>query len=284
MAVSAVGAALRVYTVGDRPVVHATPVEEKPPGASGKVLAPWPNRVADGRWEWQGEQQQLAISEPKTGNAIHGLVRWAPFVPVRHDDHRLELQAFVPQQTGWPGPVLVEASYELSDSGLTATVTGTNVGAVPLPFGAGAHPYLATPGGLAAARIRFSAGTYLEVDDRGLPVADHPVAGSPYDCSAGETVGDRVLDTAYTDLERADDGTVSVVVEAADGCQTTLWGDDSVRWVQVFTADTLPGHWRRASLAVEPVTCPPGALNSGRDLVTLQPEESSTMTWGLRLA
>ena len=281
--IAQVGASLRAYAVGGRDVVHPTPEDAVPAGAAGAVLAPWPNRVRDGRWEWRGEARQLALTEPTMGNAIHGLVRWAPFQEVSYDGRQVELEAFVPAQSGWPGPVVVRAAYALGDGGLTATVTGTNVGAQPLPFGIGAHPYLACPGGVDSARLTLRASTYLEVDDRGLPVAEHPAGGSPYDVGSGQEIGDRVIDTTYTGLDRSADGRVEAVLEAADGRCAVLWGDESVTWMQVFTADTLPPEWNRKAVAVEPLTCPVDALNSGRDLRELAPGESMTMSWGLRL-
>lgn len=91
------------------------------------------------------------------------------------------------------------------------------------------------------------------------------------------------MDNAFTDLERQPDGRVHASVTAPDGRTTVVWGDTSVRWFQLFTGDALPGKWRRTTVAVEPMTCPPNALNSGEDLTVLEPGGSHTMAWGLSL-
>ena len=48
-------------------------------GAHGAPLIPWPNRLADGRYSFDGADHQLALTEPERHNAIHGLMRWRPW-------------------------------------------------------------------------------------------------------------------------------------------------------------------------------------------------------------
>jgi aldose 1-epimerase len=60
-----------------------------------------------------------------------------------------------------------------------------------------------------------------------------------------------------------------------------MWADEAYEYAQVFSGDTLHGAERRRGLAVEPMTCPPDALNSGTDLQVLGPGESWTGRWGL---
>jgi aldose 1-epimerase len=52
-------------------------------------------------------------------------------------------------------------------------------------------------------------------------------------------------------------------------------------YVMVFSADTLPPARRRRGLAVEPMTCPPNAFQSGEGLRALQPGESFEASWGI---
>ena len=67
--------------------------------------------------------------------------------------------------------------------------------------------------------------------------------------------------------------------EAAVGL--TLWADESYPYLMLFTGDPLPDVNRRA-LAVEPMTCPPNAFRTGRDLIRLEPGQSFTSAWGIR--
>jgi aldose 1-epimerase len=81
--VTEAGATLRSYQAAGRAVVDGFAAWARPDGGRGQVLAPWPNRVADGRWSWEGAEQQLALTEVANHNAIHGLVRWATWTTAK---------------------------------------------------------------------------------------------------------------------------------------------------------------------------------------------------------
>ena len=74
--VTEVGATLRTYTAAGRDVLDGFGLDERSDGGRGQVLIPWPNRLRDGRYVWDGETLLLACNEPKLANAIHGVVRW----------------------------------------------------------------------------------------------------------------------------------------------------------------------------------------------------------------
>ena len=126
--------------------------------------------------------------------------------------------------------------------------------------------------------LRVPARTALRSDDRGIPVGSVAVDGTELDFRSARRVGEAKLDNGYTDLERDDAGVARVTVEV-DGSGRTLWVDEGYPYVMVFTGD-IPSVQRRG-LAVEPMTCPPNAFRSGEALVTLEPGESHTASWGL---
>jgi aldose 1-epimerase len=72
-----VGAGLRAYEVRGRPLLDGYAEEEISSAARGQILAPWPNRLRDGSYDFDGETLRLPPSEPEKGNATHGLLRWA---------------------------------------------------------------------------------------------------------------------------------------------------------------------------------------------------------------
>ena len=110
-------------------------VDEECTSGRGQVLIPWPNRIEDGTYEFDGERHQLPLTEPEHRNAIHGLVRgpWtvAEQGPARADDHALE------PQPGYPFSLALELEYSLSDDGLRVQTTATNVGGKAAPYGSG---------------------------------------------------------------------------------------------------------------------------------------------------
>ena len=91
-----------------------------------------------------------------------------------------------------------------------------------------------------------------------------------------------MLDTAYTDLHRDGDGRVRVRLERPDGSGVELWAGPGTHWLQVFSGDTLAPDRRRRGVAVEPMSCPPGALAvRRRTWSTLAPGEEHGLEWGL---
>lgn len=277
--VTEVGAALRSLVCAGRRCVETFGEDQRPPRGSGTVLVPWPNRTAGGRWTWRGQPQQLALSEPVAGNAIHGLLRHTFYRCTEHGADAVTLRAVIAPQPGWPVPLDTAVRYAVAADGLTVTHTVRNVGADPVPFGVGAHPYLRA--GDAATDdcvLTLAASTVLPLE-RGLPAGPaRPVDGG-LDLRSGRPVRGLDLDHAFGGCAPADGDTlVRHRLSGPDG-GVELWADPDFGWVQVFTPADHPGRGR--ALAVEPMTCPPDALNSGTGLRTLEPGQSWSGRWGL---
>lgn len=280
-----VGGGLRAYTWGDRELLESYPETAIAPGAHGQALLPWPNRLGDGAYEFDGRHHQTPISEPELRNAIHGLTRWLNWTVDEEAPDRARLALTLHPQPGYPFLLHLALTYVLSPQGLTVTLAAENRGEGPLPFGAGFHPYL-HPGGdrVDAALLQLPAHTRLEVDERMLPTGrTHPVSGATEDFLTARPVGPAVLDGVFTDLDRDADGRARVRVRGTDGRTVVLWCDSSYPFLQVFTGDTLAPALRRRSLAVEPMTCPADAFRTGTGLLRLEPGARFQGQWGLTL-
>lgn len=278
--VTEVGAGLRALTVGGRALVETFELGVRPPRGLGGVLVPWPNRTAGGRWPWNGADQQLALTEPSAGNAIHGLLRHILYRPDAPVPGELTLRAVVPVQPGWPVPLDTAVRYAVDATGLTVTHTVHNVGDEPVPFGIGAHPYLrAGDADTDDCVLTLAASTSLPLLG-GLPTGPAVPVPAELDLRGGRRVADLDLDHAYGGcIPVAGDTLVRHRLAAADGT-TELWADPAFAWAQVFTPPTLVGRGR--GVAVEPMTCPPDALNSGVGLITLEPGQEWSGRWGIR--
>ena len=277
-----VGGGLRSYSVGGRDLLDGYGDDEVCPSGRGQLLLPWPNRIEDGWYEWDGRQHQLPLTEVGSRNAIHGLTRWAAWTVSAAESGRAVLQHVLHPQPGYPFALALEVEYRLSAAGLLVRTTATNVGAQACPYGAGAHPYLTvgTPT-VDAVVLRAPGGTVLDSDARGIPRDAVSVTGTELDFRQSRPIGAVMLDNAFTDLEREPDGTARVELRRPDDATgLTLWVDESFGYLMLFTGDPLPDVARR-SLAVEPMTCPPNAFRSGKALIRLEPGESHTGTWGI---
>lgn len=277
-----VGGGLRRYTVDGVDVLDGYERGELPPGCRGQILAPWCNRIRDGKYEFGGHELQLDISEPDTHCALHGLFRWLPVTVTDRGADWIELRGVVYARAGYPFTVALDTRWALTDDGLTATHTARTLGPGAAPFSFATHCYLAAGVGVDTQTLTVPAGVFLPTDDRLLPLPERSVEGTPQDFRTPRVFGDLVLDTAYRDLERGTDGLVRASVTAPDGRGAQVWADGSFDWLQVYSSDTQHGERFRRSFAIEPMTGPADAFNSGVGLVVLTPGTAWTGTWGIR--
>ncbi|MDG3010406.1 aldose 1-epimerase family protein [Rhodococcus sp. D2-41] len=280
-----VGGGIRDYAVGTRDVLHPYALDAVCDGAHGAPLIPWPNRIADGRYRFDGVEHQLALTEPATGNAIHGLLRWRNWAAVEHVEHSVTMTTALNPMTGYPFLLEVSATYTLDDGGLTVRTTATNRGERTCPYAHGQHPYLSPGrGAIDACLLQITAGARITTDpDRGLPTGTTTVAESDHDFRRSRRLGATALDDGFTDLARDDDGRAWVRLTGGDGRTAAVWVDESFPVLQVYTAHTLADGRRRAGLAAEPMTAPANAFATGDRLIRLEPGESATTTWGCLL-
>jgi aldose 1-epimerase len=277
-----VGGGLRSYRVAGADLVYGFSENEICPFSAGQILTPWPNRIRDGRYTFNGESHQLALTEPLKHNAIHGLVNWSRWRVVRTGDDVLGLEYEVPAQPGYPWALRLRADWSVGPAGLRGDIEVTNLAATPCPFGYAVHPYLHVPGVPVNEMIlRVPARNRLLVDGRLLPIGAARVAGTEFDYVEGRRIGSAILDTAFGDLIRDEDGSTAVTLSSVDGRGVRIWADAEFGWWQVFTSDTLPSDRLRRSVAIEPMTCPPDAFRSGRDLIALDPGQTWRAAWGI---
>jgi len=280
-----VGGGVREYVVGQRRVLDPYPVDTMCDGAHGAPLIPWPNRLADGRYRFDGVEYQVALTEPEKHNAIHGFLRWRPWQVLHQTRTRVAMGTRLFPIQGYPFHLDVEVDYALGEEGLVVATTATNAGIGPCPYGAGQHPYLSPGSGLVNdCTLQLEAATRIVTDkERQLPAGTEAVEGTAYDFRASKLLGAERLDFAFTDLARDRDGRAWARLGGADGRHAELWVDEHYPIIELYSGDTLAPHRRRRGLGTEPMTCPPNAFQSGDDLVRLEPGQSVTTSWGARL-
>lgn len=275
------GATLRAYEVAGLPYTETFAADAEPPLGCGNILVPWPNRTASASWTYDGQRERLDVTEPQRGNAIHGLVRKRPWDVVSAETDTITLGIDIEAQQGWPVPLRTEVTYRVAEQGLAVTHTVRNIGSQRVPFGLGTHPYLC-----AGNRDNDECVLELPVGQR-LPLdpASMIPSGSPQPMSAlgGHTVAElrseRPLDDPFTAVTRDGDGYARYRLVHPDGGGVELWADEAFGWVQAFTPPEFAG--RTGAVAIEPMTCPPDALNSGTDLVWLEPGQEWRGSWGI---
>ncbi len=281
-----VGGGVRAYRVGNRHVLNPYAIDEMCEGAAGAPLIPWPNRLGDGRYRFDGRDYQVALTEPEKNNALHGFLRWRSWTAYERDDHRIVMGTRLHPMQGYPFALDVRVEYRLDDAGLTVVTTATNVGDTACPYAGGQHPYLSPGSGLIDdCTLQLPGATRIVTDAaRQLPTGVEAVAGTVFDFTSPRALGPLAIDYAYADLARDDAGRAWVHLTGTDGATASVWVDAAYPIVEIFTADTLSPVRRRAGLGTEPMTAPPNALQTGELVIRLEPGESTTATWGATLS
>jgi aldose 1-epimerase len=274
--IGSVGAGLLSLTHRGRDLIQPLDPGELTQGYQGKVLVPWPNRVTGGRYVVEGTELQLAVNEVETGAALHGLACFQHWAATEVGADRVVLDLDLPPVPGYPYDVHCRAEYRLHpQDGLSLLISGRNDGSDPAPFGASAHPYLSCQGrAVDECIVRVPAAAYLDTDEQLAPAGVREVTGTAWDLRAGERLGDRVVDNAFTGLP---EGSWTVELSHPEAVGVQLSGD--TRWVQVYTGDRLG----RRGVAVEPMTCPPDAFNSDLAAVLLAPGKTRDVQLGIRV-
>ena len=279
-----VSGGVRSYEVDGRSLLDGYAAEEMCTGARGQLLVPWPNRLRDGRYDFDGESFQVPLSEPDKQNAIHGFLRWVSWTVADRAEDRVVMEHTLHPRAGYPFGLHTSVEYRVDAGGLTSTVTATNVGDRTCPYGMGVHPYLRVDEeSVDSYWLESPANRQLTMDERAIPTGVADVEGTPYDFRSPRRIGGTVIDTAFTDVPREPDGRAWVRVWNGERDHGVgIWMDERYPYYMLFTGDTLPDREeRRRSMAVEPMTCAPNAFASGDGLITLAPGASVVSSWGI---
>ena len=277
--VASVGAGLVGLSFQGQDIVLPFPEDELPPAYAGKVLMPWPNRVGGGAYTFDGQRYELPVNEASTGSALHGLALWNAWQVEQRSNSEAVLTHLLHGEPGYPFQLSLSARYTLdAGTGLQVELQAANCGTKTAPYGCGSHPYI-TVGGedVDNCELSFLAGKVLLTDHKLQPTELLDTAGTDFEFSEARMLGSQSLDHAFTDLPEGDWKVMlrnpalklAAVVEAS--------GTDAP-WLQLYSGE-LRG---RKGLAVEPMTCPPDAFNSGQDLAVLEPGQLHSLAFRIR--
>lgn len=281
--ITEVGATLRSYSDAQGGMIDGVAADEPISAGRGQTLMPWPNRVKDGKYSFSGKNQQLPITEVPKNNSSHGLLRWVNWQPVLTSNASVTLACESHPQPGFPHSFKASMTYTLSASGLEVRMEATNTGPTAMPFGMGSHPYFTTgTDSVDDNTLLCDAAHYLESDEQAIPTKSVAVDATT-DFRDARPLKGEPLNLCYLQLGRDEAGRANVDVTRNDGeGGVRVWMDSAFDYVMIYTGDDVPQPERqRKGIAIEPMTCAPDAFNNGMGLITLEPGETVTGTWGV---
>lgn len=238
----------------------------RPSGHGIPILFPFPNRIRDSRFAWDGREYVIPADvglHDKNGHAIHGFCLDRPWRVTSQSERfavgQFQLAVDVPERRHlWPADFLIEVKYELRGSSLRCDIRIENPDSVPLPWGFGTHPYFRVPldasSQLANCLIEVPANQEWVLKDC-LPTGNHREVPREKDLREGEYLDVLKLDDVLTDLDVEHDAVACAIYDEAAGLQITQQCGSEFREYVVFTPPQRP------CVCLEPYTCVTDAIN-----------------------
>ncbi|MEU6770648.1 aldose 1-epimerase [Streptomyces sp. NPDC046759] len=240
-------------------------------GVRAGLMAPFTNRIADGRYRYDGHDHDLLPGRLGARTIYHGFARETPFelahATTTADSARLLLRttSIRPgRYPGYPFALDLEAEFTVTARELSIEIRATNVGDATAPCAVGWHPYFTLSRPIDDLVLHIPAHTLIRTDPSLIPLpgadATLPLDHCPeVDFRAPKRVGGAVVDACYADLTPGPGGRIeTVLADPATGEELRVWQYGG--YMHVFTGDTLARD-RRASIALEPVETMTNAFN-----------------------
>jgi aldose 1-epimerase len=220
------------------------------------VLAPYSNRVADGRFDFDGTSHQLRRNSADHALPIHG-VAWkrAWQLDERGADYLLLSLSHDPCEgenaADWPFAFHLSQRLQLLDDGLALELRLHNRDSRPMPAGLGWHPYFPRHAGV---ELQFTAEAVWLANEQQLPLHQAAIPAS-WDFRQLRAVDEPGLDNNFSGWNGQarlcwPEQRLSLAIEAGPGLQHLI----------VYTPPAVQGF-----IAVEPVSHANGALNRGAE-------------------
>lgn len=242
-------------------------------GSGTPILFPFPNRIRDGKFTWDGRDYQLPRNDHEHVNAIHGFAFDRPWRVVdRGSDANSSWvtgeflgSADAPELTAcWPADFRLRVTYRLRAARLEVAAEVHNPDSRWLPFGLGYHPYFRMPlvpnSSAADCTVLAHAREVWELQ-RCLPTGERRAAEGPLDLSAPRPLPELRLDDVYTGVESAPiiDGmrVLGALRQPPYAVEVRLLAEAAFRELVLYT----PPH--RQAICLEPYTCTTDAINLG---------------------
>ncbi len=263
-------------------------LKQRPTAFGNPILFPFPNRIRNGTWEFEGKTYQFD-KQPESPTTIHGLLLNCPYKVEEHVVGEngatlvcsLNSQDFPDVIRQYPFPFKIEITYTIRDAVLSMDVMIKNTGRNNMPMGFGIHPYfrvdISAKADASKAVITVPANKYWELDDVLVPTGKQLDVDGTLDLRNGQPFEKLKLDHVFTDVQFVD-GVSRCLIENKDtGYGMVMESDAIFRELVVYTPP------ERDVICFEPYTCPTDAINLESKgipagVIVLAPDETFSAT------
>ncbi len=242
-------------------------------------LFPFPNRTQDGKYSHEGKQHQFPTNETARKNALHGMLHNKPFTVsgIFTDGEVGKIEMVYHEENPphyYPFPFEVRIKWEFSVDGISCHTTVENTGTSNMPVGFGWHPYFKTGSTINNWKVCLPTGKEFLVDERMIPTGEKV----QFDAfSKPGLFNDTHFDTGF-ELNIESKIVESSFEDTTCSLRIKVWqetGPGKFNYLQVYSPPA------RNMLAIEPMTCPANALQTGESLNLLAPGEIQQASFGI---
>jgi len=237
------------------------------------LLFPFPNRLASGSFEFEGNRYQFPVNDFGLPNALHGFLHDRPFQLKSKEESHIELRhVYDGDLSYYPFPCEIHLRYALEPSELVIQVNILNTGTSTLPCVFGWHPYFNLPEAPELGTLHMHRVDLIEVDGYLIPTGKK----TPYrTLEAGAEISELKLDNCFKFNDQMDKHTTHLIYP--DKSVLEVWQDEKHSYVQVYTPDD------RRTIAIEPMTGNINALNTKEGLSLIESGQSLILNFGVAL-
>lgn len=245
----------------------------------GAKLSPFPNRINNGKYVFEGKEYQLEQNNPP--HALHGLCWNLPFTLkaelVTDSAAILILQAdYISQHKGYPFTYHIEIEYTLEENNFKCVTKILNTSEQSIPIGDGWHPYFTTGSKIDNIKLQLPASKQVELGKNIIPTGNY-LPGKLFESPT--PINTTQLDHCF-ELDTSTDKVETRLIDEQKNISMVIWQQVGGRGYKFIQAYIPPD---RNSIAIEPMSCAPDAFNNKNGLIILSPKESVEFCFGINL-
>ena len=246
---------------------------------SGMCLFPFPNRVNNATYVYQGKTYQLPKNDDNKQHSLHGLVYNQVFEYLAKDEEKGIVQLVYQnhgQHSGYPFSFELKIKYQLLPNGIAISTSVINPNHYSIPIGVGWHPYIKTGSKVDELYLKIPGEEFYITDDHLIPTLELSRDATFLNLSK---IGNRVLNDCYKieSVGRAE----TIIFDQAKNISVKVWQDGNA-YQYNFVQYYIPPE--RDAIAIEPMTCIPNAFNNGIGLNYLEPQSEVHLSFGIEIS
>ncbi|MEP2023998.1 MAG: hypothetical protein ABJH98_01570 [Reichenbachiella sp.] len=240
----------------------------------GSKLSPFPNRILNGVYNFNGKSYQLPINEVGANNNLHALLHNQPFEILEEKESENEAILILGHEyngtdQGYPFVYALKLTYQFGTEEVSIKTEIENTSNTSIPMGDGWHPYFRFDH-LDHVQMKMGKANRLSSNFGNQLNGTHGFEQS-------RAIGSESLDDCF-EVKGGERFSLQLRDEAQD-LALEIWQENEsqkYKYLQIYTPPT------RKSIAIEPVTCLPNAFNTGEGLIILKPNEKVSMSFGIK--